>query len=362
VFNSNIKATVPARTGSNRIIHRAVVGALTMAAAVAAAQVQAQQAQVGQSPTGSQQGQAQQAQTQAAAPQTLVADAAQAQTATSAQQDSDGSDDTALSEVIVTGTSIKRADSAALPVTAVSPDQIALRDANTPADLLTSLPQVVNVPVNDSNQGGAGARGDVAAVNLRGLGSGDTLVLLNGRRVASYGIASTENGAPELSVNVNVLPMEGLERVDILRDGASSLYGSDAVAGVINFVTDNKYVGTEVTVQGRQTQIGSGSEAGLSAKHGEDLMDGRLHWTSTMSLFYHQETYADEAGLGVNSDKQSLVPGAWGTVAAFNDSTASGAFTSFIGTMPGTTKSATYYIVPTGNGLSSITSTPTGAQ
>jgi iron complex outermembrane receptor protein len=362
VLNSNIKVTVPARTGSNRIIHRAVVGALTMTAALAAAQVQAQQAQAGQSQTNSQQGQAQPAKTQAAIPQTLLADATQAQTAAATQEDSDTGDNTALSEVVVTGTSIKRADSAALPITAVSPDQMALRDANTPADLLTSLPQVVNVPVNDSTQGGAAARGDVAAVNLRGLGSGDTLVLLNGRRVASYGIPSTENGAPELSVNVNVLPTEGLERVDILRDGASSLYGSDAVAGVINFVTDNKYVGTEVTVQGRQTQIGSGSEAGLSAKHGEDLMDGRMHWTSTMSLFYHQETYADEAGLGVNSDKQNLVPGAWATNSAFNDSTASSGFTSFIGTMPGTTKSATYYVVPTGNGLTTITSTPTAAQ
>ena len=361
MFSSNIKATVPVRTGSNRIVHRAVIGVLTMAAALAAAQAQAQQAQAEPRQTDSQQGQAPQSQTPAATPQTLAAQVAPAQTVAAVAQDSDG-DGGALSEVVVTGTSIRRADSAALPITAVSPDQLALRDANTPADMLTSLPQVVNVPVNDSTQGGAGARGDVAAVNLRGLGSGDTLVLLNGRRVASYGIPSTENGAPELSVNVNVLPTEGLERVDILRDGASSLYGSDAVAGVINFVTDNKYLGTEVTVQGRQTEIGSGSEAGLSAKHGEDLMDGRMHWTSLMSLFYHQETRADEAGLGVDSNKQGLVPGAWATNSAFNDSTASGAFTSFIGTMPGTTKSATYYIVPTANGLSTITSTPTGAQ
>jgi iron complex outermembrane recepter protein len=270
-------------------------------------------------------------------------------------------DSSTLSEVIVTGTSIKRADVAALPVTIMSPDQMKLRDGNTPADMLTALPTVVNVPINDSNQGGAGARGDVAAVNLRGLGSGNTLVLLNGRRIASYGISSTENSVPELSPNVNVLPNIGLERVDVLRDGASSLYGSDAVAGVINFVTDNNYVGTEATVQSRYAEVGSGSELGFNAKHGQDLFSGSAHWTSMLDVMYRQELYADDAGRGVDADKQSLVPGAWSTVSAFNDRTASSAFTTFIGKMPGTTKSATYYIVPTAGGVG-YTSTPTADQ
>jgi outer membrane receptor protein involved in Fe transport len=271
------------------------------------------------------------------------------------------SSESELSEVVVTGTSIKRADVAALPVTVMTADQMKLRDGNTPADMLTALPTVVNVPVNDSTQGGAGARGDVSAVNLRGLGSGNTLVLLNGRRIASYGISSTENSVPELSPNVNVLPNNGLERVDVLRDGASSLYGSDAVAGVINFVTDNKYVGTEATVQSRYAEVGSGSELGFNAKHGQDLFNGRAHWTSLLDVMYRQELYAADAGRGVDADKQSLVPGAWATVGAFNDRTASSGYTTFIGKMPGTTKSATYYIVPTANGVG-YTSTPTAAQ
>jgi len=278
--------------------------------------------------------------------------------ADSSSADSSGGE---LSEVVVTGTSIKRADVAALPVTIMSTDQMKLRDGNTPADMLTALPTIVNVPVNDSTQGGAGARGDVSAVNLRGLGSGNTLVLLNGRRIASYGISSTENNVPELSPNVNVLPNVGLERVDVLRDGASSLYGSDAVAGVINFVTDNKYVGTEATVQSRYAEVGSGSELGFNARHGQDLFSGRAHWTSTLDVFYRQELYARDAAQGVDADKQSLVPGAWSTVSAFNDRTASSGYTTFIGKMPGTTKSATYYIVPTANGIG-YTSTPTTDQ
>ncbi len=131
-------------------------------------------------------------------------------------------------------------------------------DARRPADRRCQPSS--NVPINDSNQGGVSARGDISSVNLRGLGSGNTLVLLNGRRVAAHGISSTEDGVPPMSVNVNTLPTRGLERVDILRDGASAVYGSDAVAGVINFVTDSSYVGNELQVQTGITEIGSGSD------------------------------------------------------------------------------------------------------
>jgi iron complex outermembrane receptor protein len=79
-------------------------------------------------------------------------EAANEPAATSSGAEAD--DSSTLSEVIVTGTSIKRADVAALPVTIMSPDQMKLRDGNTPADMLTALPTVVNVPINDSNQGG----------------------------------------------------------------------------------------------------------------------------------------------------------------------------------------------------------------
>lgn len=280
-------------------------------------------------------------------------------------QENDGRPDTKagdqLAEVIVTGTSIKREDSAALPITAVSADQMALRDATDAASLLTALPSVVNVPINDSSTGSAGARGDIGSVALRGLGSGNTLVLLNGRRVAPNAITSTEGGVPSLSVNVNVLPTLGLDRIDVLRDGASSLYGSDAVAGVINFVTDNKFVGTQAQVQSRLTEIGSGNEVGINVKHGADLMDGRLHWTSLFNIFYRQETYSSDVAYGESADRSSLAPGAWSTVAAFNGRTTASGFTQFTFGLPGASKT-TYYVVPLGNGMSTITSSPTAAQ
>jgi outer membrane receptor protein involved in Fe transport len=143
-----------------------------------------------------------------------------------ARTSADGNPGDQLAEVVVTGTSIKRADSAALPITAMSPDQMALRDATDAASLLTSLPSVVNVPINDSSTGSAGARGDVGSVALRGLGSGNT-PRCSSTAAAWPPMAShrRRGGVPSLSVNVNVLPILGLDRIDVLRDGASSLYG-----------------------------------------------------------------------------------------------------------------------------------------
>jgi len=267
-----------------------------------------------------------------------------------------------LSEVVVTGTSIKRSDSEALPVTVVSQEQMALRDANTPADMLTSLPAVVNVPVNDSTQGGAGARGDIAAVNLRGLGSGNTLVLLNGRRVAAHGISSTEGGVPELSVNVNVLPSTGLARVDILRDGASSIYGSDAVAGVINFVTDNKFTGNRVQVQTQIPQITSGREAGFNFQHGSDAFGGDLHWTSNFNLMWKQAIKSNDLPNATDSNKTALAPAGFNSLnGPFFDRSASGLYPSFL---IGSSKTVNYLVPVAGGGAAIQTTTPakTGAQ
>ena len=105
-------------------------------------------------------------------------------------------EDVVMEEVVVTGTSIQRSDDAALPVTVMSREEMDLRDAGSPVELLTSLPAVTGVPLNESTQGGAGARGDVASIAMRGLGSGSTLVLLNGRRMAAHGISANENGVP----------------------------------------------------------------------------------------------------------------------------------------------------------------------
>ena len=269
-----------------------------------------------------------------------IASAAGAQ---EAAKDSETSSLDELAEVTVTGSSIKRTDNEALPVTVVSQEAMDLRDAQTPVDLLTSLPAVVNVPINDSNQGGVNARGDVSSVNLRGLGSGNTLVLLNGRRVAAHGISSTEEGVPQMSVNVNTLPTRGLERVDILRDGASAIYGSDAVAGVINFVTDRSYEGDEVQIQTGVTEIGSGSDIGATWTHGDYYLNRRLHWISTFDFLDREALETADLPSATDSNKVALAPAGFnGLTGPFFDRNSSAVFPSFrVGT-----STATRYLTP----------------
>src|SRR5205823_14702792 len=98
------------------------------------------------------------------------------------------------------------------------------------------------------------ARGDVASVDLRGLGSDSTLTLINGRQMAPHPTSMAENGVPSLAVNINAVPRALISRVEILRDGASAIYGADAAAGVINNYVSRDYVGRSVTVRGSMTQ------------------------------------------------------------------------------------------------------------
>lgn len=268
-----------------------------------------------------------------------------------AQESPSAASSTPLEEVVVTGTSIQREDDAALPVTVMSRDEMDLRDAGSPVDLLTSLPAVTGVPMNESTQGGAGARGDVAAVAMRGLGSGSTLVLLNGRRMAAHGISANENGVPALSVNSNVMPVRGLERVDVLRDGASSIYGSDAVAGVVNFVVDSNYVGNEVQLQAGVTEIGSGDDRRLTLTHGNYYLNDRLHWISTFDLYDRDETLSQDV-MG-DSNKVDQAPEGFNSLTGrFFDRSSSSAYPAF------TVGGSSMYLVPTANGAAFSDSVP----
>lgn len=252
-----------------------------------------------------------------------------------------------LERVVVTGSSIAQ-DAEALPVTVLSPEQIDLRDAGTPVDLLTSLPAVTSVPLNESSQGGAGARGDVAGVSMRGLGTGATLLLLNGRRIAAHGIASGTN----MTVNANLMPVRGLERVDVLRDGASSIYGSDAVAGVVNFIVDNRYEGTEVELQAGFTEIGSGDERRLTATHGGYYLDDRLHWITTFDAYDRDALKSSD--VGGDSNKVPRAPYGFDAInGPFFDRNASSQYPIFNIAGP---DGGTRYLVPDGNGTAIISS------
>lgn len=141
-------------------------------------------------------------------------------------------------EIVVTGSFIRGTpEDAALPVDVISADEIQKQGSPTLVDLIKSLPSSAGV-VGDSNQFGAGQTTGSGTVNLRGLGSQRTLVLLNGRRMAPSPSALG-------SVDTNLLPSIAIGRIEVLKDGAAALYGSDAIAGVVNFITRTDLNGIE---------------------------------------------------------------------------------------------------------------------
>lgn len=143
-----------------------------------------------------------------------------------------------LERIEVTGSSIKRVSAeTSLPMTTFSKEEIARSGATTVQDLVQMLPSSFGGSVVANN---VGATGGASTANLRGLGSKYTLVLLNGRRVANFAFGNNP-------VDLNSIPLAAVERVEVVRDGASSTYGADAVAGVINFILKRDYKGAEVT-------------------------------------------------------------------------------------------------------------------
>ena len=134
----------------------------------------------------------------------------------------------------------------ALPVTVIDSDELDAIGAVDGDDLFRSIAQVGDVGFNDADTDNGGinnARGDVASIDLRSIGTGNTLVLLNGRRLVPHPGTQVESFVPVQTVNTNAIPTMGLRRVEVLADGAAALYGTDAVAGVVNNVLRSNFEG-----------------------------------------------------------------------------------------------------------------------
>jgi outer membrane receptor protein involved in Fe transport len=233
----------------------------------------------------------------------------------------------------VTGSNLKRIDvEKVLPVTVIDSTAIEIRDASQPSDLLTALPQVTGLPGNETATLGATARGDNASLSLRGLASSNTLVLLNGRRLVPHPISQGEGGTPTLSTNVNVLPNRGLERVEVLRDGASSIYGTDAVAGVINYTMQRNYRGTELALRYGQTGHNDGEEYRATLTHGLSFAKNRGRAMITADYYNRAAMYARDRSFSADNDHSNLAPAPWNlpTVTTFNARSATTAFGNYL--------------------------------
>src|ERR1700761_7022851 len=167
---------------------------------------------------------------------------------------------TELQEIVVTGTSIRGLDAeTALPVTVLKAEDIARTGATSVEDLFRYISAASSSGSTVAAQATGTQTGSISTISLRGLGSARTLILINGRRSAPYGGGST--GTAGNSVDISSIPVAAIERVEILQDGASAIYGSDAIAGVVNFILKEDFQGIDASVYGgAPTQSGGGTE------------------------------------------------------------------------------------------------------
>jgi len=160
-------------------------------------------------------------------------------------------DDEPIEEIVTVGSQIKGANIRdALAVSVMTAQDIEGLGVDSGDELLEFMAEQGQNFLSEAENISGGvnsARGDMGAYNLRNLGTGNTLVLLNGRRMVNSAVYQTELSGgsfiPVNTVNSQTLPVYGLERVEVLRDGASAIYGADAVAGVVNYVMKDDFEG-----------------------------------------------------------------------------------------------------------------------
>jgi iron complex outermembrane receptor protein len=222
-----------------------------------------------------------------------------------------------LEEIVVTGSSIaQKLDSSSLPVTLLSAEEIAKTGFTSATDLLQNLPGMQGFVPASSSVNGAGDGITTAAVHS--LPSKYTLVLIDGQRMAGFELGSVAGEG--FGVNLNSIPLDAVERVEVLTDGASALYGADAIAGVVNFVLKKDQTEGAVYYNASiPSQSGGGGwNAGISKGFGDLSNDG---WNILLT-FSHDVLDKLEASQRAVSSRGAYFPfSANGTNYIFNAST-----------------------------------------
>jgi outer membrane receptor protein involved in Fe transport len=183
-----------------------------------------------------------------------------------------------LQEVVVTGSRvITNGNDSPMPVTVVTTEELTATHPSTVLEALLDLPvfqgsrSTLSVPAGAGGNSGAGG-----ALNLRSLGIARTLILYDGHRVPP----TNQDG----TVEVGMIPQMLLQRVDVVTGGASAVYGSDAIAGVVNFVTDRKFTGVKVNLQGGISQQNDDKSYEVGFAFGTNLFSGRGHFEGSLQI------------------------------------------------------------------------------
>jgi iron complex outermembrane receptor protein len=264
--------------------------------------------------------------------------AASAQALPAAAQET-GKPQARLEEIVVTGSQIKGAViSEALPVSVVGSETIEAFGIDSGDQLLDLIPENGNNFFNEAANISGGvnsARGDVGAFNLRSMGTGNTLVLLNGRRVVNAPQYQTElvggSFVPVLTANANSLPVYGIERLEVLREGASAIYGADAVAGVFNTVLKKDFRGFNLGMRYTDYDNFDRSNQNYYLEWGKDFNQGRSNIGIFASYFDRDRINSQDDPRWANSDFRYRIPAGspWEGASAFANDSANSIYPQF---------------------------------
>ncbi|GAB5380539.1 MAG: TonB-dependent receptor [Aliiglaciecola sp.] len=209
-----------------------------------------------------------------------------------------------IEKIAVTGSLIKRTDmEGPSPVTSIDATQIANTGVTDLISLFTKLP--ISGQGTFSTQGNSSddtANGG-SSVSLRGLGADSTLILINGRRVS---VSPFAKGIDTAFVDINNIPLSAIARVDILKDGASATYGSDAIAGVINVVLRDDFEGAEISAKYGDTADGGGEEQNISLIWGSS--QDKFKHTFILDYFDREEILYADRDFSRSSNQAALRP------------------------------------------------------
>lgn len=214
-------------------------------------------------------------------------------------------------EIVVTGTQIQGAQiNDVLPVTVVDEIDIENSGASSGDEIFRSIPQAGTVAFNEQNATTQNnARGDVASINLRDLGTGNTLLLVNGRRMNLHPGFQTELLVPVVTPDANEIAPGSVRRIEVLRDGASAIYGADAVAGVINTHLKGNLKGGFVEADYRMSDGTSLYNYTLSGGLGFDFDGGRGNLTVYGGYFKENGLPASKRAYAASGDLRPFVAG-----------------------------------------------------
>jgi iron complex outermembrane receptor protein len=207
-----------------------------------------------------------------------------------------------LERVEITGSSIKRIEGeTALPVQVINREEIQRTGATNVEQLIQTISAAASSQAIVSATASGATTLGLSSVSLRGLSSLRTLILINGKRLAPYGYGFTNDS---VSVDVNAIPISAIDRVEILKDGASAIYGSDAIAGVVNFILRRDYQGVEVSAEYGQPKDSAGSTTRFSGVYGMgDLNKDRYNLMVTVNYQKEKALFGadrDFARSGIN--------------------------------------------------------------